>query len=268
MKNANPYIIEGGVQGKKRLSVLSEILHEYSKALIGSDGNIEGKSFLDVGCGGGDVSIMVAKMVGVHGHVTAIDFDEKIIRLAEDDARRMQINNVSFYTKSAYNISDEDAYDIAYSRFLLSHLTDASLVLNNMVRAIKPGGRIIVEDIDFSGHYCYPERWSFASYVRLFAAAAKNNGQNADIGLTLFQMLRSTRLENVSYDVIQPTFNAGEGKRMAYLTMDRIKTTVIDQQLATPEEVERILSDLETFTKQEDSIISLPRIFRVWGYKR
>jgi hypothetical protein len=67
--------------------------------------------------------------------------------------------------------------------------------------------------------------------------------------------------------VIQPAFNNGPGKQMACITMDRIKEAVISEGLAGAAEVAQTQTQLEAFTADDESIISLPRIFRVWGVK-
>ncbi len=264
--SSQAYIIEGGLEGKKRLNILSGVLKESTQELIERDGSIAGKRFLDIGCGGGHVALMVAEKVGADGFVSAIDFDEEIIKLARQDAAAKNLKNISFSVQSTDALSDHNSYDIVYARFLLSHLKNPVAVLGKMVRALVPGGRLIVEDIDFSGHYCYPSCRSFNAYVSLFQAAARNNGHDADIGLSLFEKLQSCGLQEVRYDVKQPVFNTGDGKWMAYVTMDKIKNTLLTQQLVSSAEVNAILRELEVFTRNEHTIISLPRIFSVWGY--
>jgi ubiquinone/menaquinone biosynthesis C-methylase UbiE len=267
LKNSE-YIINGGAEGKRRLNVLAEVLYQYTYTLLEADGLLTGKALLDVGCGGGDVSFMAAGMVGEDGSVTAIDFDGVIVGLDKKDAVERGISNVTFNAISAYDIDYKHEFDIAYSRFLLSHLQQPLEVLRKMVKAVKPGGRIIVEDVQFSGHFCYPECQAFADYVTYFTTAARNNGQDAEIGQRLVDIFREAGIKDVGFDVIQPVFNKGAGKGMAYLTLDKIKDTVIGQGIATSGTITRILQELEDFTNNETTIISLPRIWRVWGYNR
>ena len=54
---------------------------------------------------------------------------------------------------------------------------------------------------------------------------------------------------------------------MAYLTLDRIKATLIKQGLAGEEQIRLWLQEIGAFTKDEYTIISLPHIFRVRGVK-
>lgn len=267
MQQTGNYIISGGIEGKKRLHILSDILEPYTKPLLHNNGLIKGASFFDVGCGGGGVTLMAAKMVGDTGRVTAIDFDEEIISLDKKDAKNRHIKNTSYHAQSAYEINYSNEFDIVYSRFLLSHLQEPQLVLNNMLRSAKPGGRIVVEDIQFSGHFCHPACNAFEQYLSLFTATAQQRGQNANIGPHLVSMFKTAGIQQINFDVIQPAFNAGPGKQMAYITMDKIKSAVISEGLVDAKTVNTILKELEAFTIDESSIISLPRIFRVWGIK-
>jgi 2-polyprenyl-3-methyl-5-hydroxy-6-metoxy-1,4-benzoquinol methylase len=261
------YIISGGMEGKKRLNVLSEVLHDSTKFLLEMDGPLIGKSFLDMGCGGGNVTLMVAKMVGEKGHVTGVDFDKEIISLAQQDAKEKGMDAISFQAKSAYDITFNQEFDIVYARFLLSHLQYPMEVIQRMLNSLKPGGKIIIEDVQFSGHFCYPKCEAFTSYLQYYTIAARNNHQNPEIGLELFSLMGSVGVNQISFDTIQPSFNKGTGKWMAYITLDKIKDQIIAQSLATPQQINTVLQGLEEFTKDEHTIISLPRIFRVWGYK-
>ncbi len=267
MKTTGNYIIAGGEEGKKRLEVLSEVLYPYETALLQQQGLSNGMSFLDVGCGGGHISLMVAGIVGDTGHVTGIDFDKDIIELNRKEAIEQGITNVSYEELSAYDMKYASEFNMAYARFLLSHLTDPLGVLKNMVASVKSGGRIIVEDIHFIGHFSFPECKAFDDYVSLFTTAALQRRQNANIGPALPSLFAEAGLDNIGFDVIQPVFSKGNGKWMAYITMDKIRDAVKAQGLANEVTIQRILNEIETFTKDDTTIISLPRFFRVWGTK-
>ncbi len=268
MHQEDQYIIEGGAAGKKRLHVLAEVLQRYTEALLLSEGSIEGKKLLDAGTGGGNVAVMAARLVGAQGQVTAVDFDEEIIALARQDAEQMKLNNITYRKLNAYDLDYTGEFDIAYSRFLLSHLQEPSRVLERLWTGLRPGGRLLVEDIDFSGHFCYPACAAFDRYLDYFVRAAGHNGHNANIGLSLFDLFEKAGLRDIRFDVVQPYFNKGDGKWMAYYTMDRIKATVLKQGLATEKDIDRTLAELKTFTEDEGTLMSLPRIFRVWAYKK
>jgi len=249
MKQDNDYIIKGGSEGKARLDVLGSILDTHTIKLLEQGERLDGKKFLDLGCGGGNMSRNAARLVGDKGNVTAIDFDAEILSLAQKQAGEEGIRNISFRSMDAYELDYDSTFDIVYSRFLLSHLTDPAKVLSNMLRALRPGGRLLIEDIDFSGHFCFPPSKGFDLYLHYFTTAARNNHQNPDIGLSLFKLFNDAGVGNVQYDVIQPVHNTGAGKWMAYYTMDKIKDAVIKQNLATSDEIKEVLKTLSSLQK-------------------
>ena len=79
---------------------------------------------LDVGCGGGHVTLLMASMVGPEGKVTGTDTDEEIIELAQEDADAAKLDNVEFRQIDACTWQWHEEYDLAYARFLLSHLSE------------------------------------------------------------------------------------------------------------------------------------------------
>jgi ubiquinone/menaquinone biosynthesis C-methylase UbiE len=267
METNNGYIITGGAEGKQRLNTLSEVMYPYTRSLLLSEGLGLCMSFFDVGCGGGNVSRMVAEIVGENGRVTAVDFDEHIITLNKQETRDPGVADIRYQSMSAYEINYRDEFDFAYARFLLSHLTEPLNVLKRMVDSVKPAGKVIVEDIHFDGHFSHPNSDAFNEYVRLFIAAAEQRGQNANIGPLLPVLFDDAGIRNVQFDVIQPVFKTGEGKWMAHITMDKIKDAVISQGFASADMIQSLLEHLERFTKDEQTLISLPRIFRVSGVK-
>ncbi|MEO7607373.1 MAG: methyltransferase domain-containing protein [Saprospiraceae bacterium] len=248
--------------------MLAQVLEQSTKELIERNGPIVGQRFLDLGCGGGDVALMAAKLVGEKGQVIGIDFDEEIIRLAQEDALREGIKQVMFESKGVYNISFSDEFDISYARFLFSHLTQPEFALHNMINATRPGGRILVEDVDFDGHFSHPPSASFDAYLKYYVLAAQGNGQNPQIGPTLVSLFHYVGLQDVGFEVIQPSFNSGPGKWMAHFTLEKIKDSVVNQKIATHDEISIVQRELEEFTRNEQTILSLPRIFRVWGTKK
>ena len=131
---------------------------------------------LDVGCGGGDVSMLLAQRVGDEGHVTGIDLDSIKLDIAAGDAADVGASNVEFRQANVFELGEEigeiASFDLVYSRFLLTHLRDPQGALRSMIEMLRPGGVIAIEDIDFSGHFSYPDCPAMWDYVRLYIATS------------------------------------------------------------------------------------------------
>jgi SAM-dependent methyltransferase len=262
------YVISGGAEGKSRLNVLAEALYPHTKGLLETLGVGTGCSFLDNGCGGGNVSLMVAEMVGSDGRVVGLDMDRDILRLASLDAKAKGLANLDFLQKQAYDPGFKHEFDFTYARFLLSHLSDPLRALHMMKDATVPGGTVIAEDVHFTGHFSYPHNAAFERYLELYTQVVREKGGDAEIGPRLPDLFREAGIENVSFDIVQPAFAQGSGKWMAYITLEKIRDSIIHERLATRVEIDELLAELDAFTKDSGSIISLPRIVRVWGAVR
>jgi hypothetical protein len=124
-----------------------------------------------------------------------------------------------------------------------------------------------VEDIEFAAHFCYPTCPAFGRYVDLYQRVVQSRGGDPNIGPRLVSLFFDTGLDEVHLEVVQPTFQSGAGKRIASITMEHIREAVVQEGLASAQEVERIVADLDGFTADPRTIISMARIFQVWGRK-
>lgn len=261
------YVLKSGEEGAKRLKILAGATWPTTQALLERVGLRSGMRCLDVGCGSGEVTLQIARVTGSKGEVVGVDADESILELAREEAERQHLK-AKFRIADALQLKEEPNFELVYSRFLLTHLPHPQSAVDGMVRAVKPGGIIVLEDIDFSGHFCYPNCPAFYRYIELYQAVAIQRGSDPFIGTKLLGMLREANLEQVQMEVVLPTFNEGAGKLVAQVTMEHIRERVVTSDLATHEEIDAIIQDLDRFVSSPQTIISMPRVFQVWGRKK
>jgi ubiquinone/menaquinone biosynthesis C-methylase UbiE len=161
------YVLRGGDLGAERLKLLASVKWPTTKPLLERAGLRPGLNCLDVGCGAGAVTFEMVKAVKPTGRVTGIDFDERCVRLARAEAQKFGLD-VEFRTGSANELEDCATYDLVFARFLLTHLLEPEAALERMVQATIPGGVVVVEDIQFTGHFSYPACPAFDRYVSLY----------------------------------------------------------------------------------------------------
>ena len=261
------YAIAGGAEGKSRLKILSRVMQPYTQNFFQRLEITSGMHCLDLGCGGGDVTFELATLVGKEGKIVGLELDETIVKLTQEDCQQLGLNNIEFKIADALSLNEENEYDLAYTRFLLTHLSDPQTVIEKMKTAVKLGGLVAVEDIEFSGHFCHPKSSAFDKYIQLYQQVVQNKGGDSEIGLKLPGMLKQAGLNEVKFSLVQPTFMEGEGKLVALITMQKIRDAILEQGLSSSAEIDTIISELNEFSQNSESIISLPRIFQVWGRK-
>lgn len=259
------YVISGGREGKERLKLISEVMLPTTSQLLKTAGLGAGMTCLDVGCGGGHVTLLMASMVGPQGKVIGTDTDGEILALAQQDAAAAHLNNVEFRHTDALVCQEEEAHDLVYARFVLTHLSEPEKCLDAMLRACRPQGLIVIEDIDFTANFCHPYCAPYERYTELYQQVVHQRGGDPNIGFKLPGMLRKAGVERVQVNVVQPTHLEGDGKFIASITMQRIADSVVTEGLATEEEMEQVISGLNEAAADPETMMSLPRVFQTWG---
>jgi SAM-dependent methyltransferase len=101
-----------------------------------------GARCLEVGGGNGSIARWLCDRVGPGGHVVATDLDTRFLE-------RLDLPNLEVHAHDITRDAIEpNAYDLVHCRLLLSHLPAHEAALRNMVDALKPGGRLLIEEFD------------------------------------------------------------------------------------------------------------------------
>jgi len=259
------YVIEGGQAGKERLRLLSSVMWPTTERLLSRAGLRPGLQCLDVGCGGGDVTRELARRVGPNGRVVGIDRDETILQLDRQELEREPLANLSFRAADAEDLQEPPNYDLVYTRFLLTHLPRRERGLQGVLRALRPGGVMVVEEIDFAGHFCYPDCPALWRYVELYQQVVASRGGDALLGPKLPLMLKEAGVQDVQVDVAQPTFLEGPGKLIPAITLERTADSIRAAGLASAEELARLAAELHAAAADPRQLLSMPRVVQVWG---
>jgi 2-polyprenyl-3-methyl-5-hydroxy-6-metoxy-1,4-benzoquinol methylase len=260
------YVIRGGLEGRERLRIIARILQPSTLSLMGCVGLTTGMACLDAGCGGGDVSFELARLIGPRGRVLGLDFDTAKVDLATREAAEQRLGNVEFQHADIFEKELAPEFDAVYTRFLLTHLRHPAEALARMRAALRPGGVVIVEDIDFAAHFCYPHSSAFNRYMELYIQVVQRRGGDPYIGPRLPELLLDAGFERVQLQIIQPAGLDGEVKLIAPLTMENIVDAVVAEGLASRAETDHVIEELYALAQNPRTVVSLPRIVQAWGY--
>lgn len=113
-------------------------------------GLAQGARLLDVGCGLGEAALGLAQDLGESGEVVGVDISESMLRVARSNAATAPCR-VRFTVGDASSLDEpDDSFDAARSERTLQWLADPAAAVAEMVRVVRPGGRVSLIDTDWS----------------------------------------------------------------------------------------------------------------------
>jgi SAM-dependent methyltransferase len=131
-----------GPGGKAWLASYERIqksVEPFSQVVLAAAGAKPGEAVLDVGCGTGTTSALLAKAVGSAGRVLGVDISEPLVAAA----RAQKLPNATFSVGDAATFSfDKASFDLAFSRFGVMFFAEPVAAFENLRRALKPSGRL------------------------------------------------------------------------------------------------------------------------------
>jgi SAM-dependent methyltransferase len=208
------YVFDQAWQKERdRLAALQSLFDGSSRRLLGDLGVGAGWRCLEVGCGAGSIAQWLADRVGEAGHVLATDLDTRF--LDRHGRANLEVRTHNIVTDPI----DEAAFDLIHARAVLVHLPDRQQVLKRLAAALRPGGWLVIEDVDFGGTTAsmlsqyvsapQPARAAVERIYLAFAAVFAANGADASYGSRLASALAETGLARVAAELHAPVVSGG-----------------------------------------------------------
>jgi SAM-dependent methyltransferase len=124
----------------ERLQLQASIIACVTRRLIRECGIEAGMRVLDIGCGVGDVSMLLAEAVGEAGSVVAFDREPRAIEMARARALSAGYRQIEFVVVSDDAFPDCPAFDAVIGRYILLHQADPVAMIRRAAAAVRPAG--------------------------------------------------------------------------------------------------------------------------------
>lgn len=226
-----------------------------------------GMRCLELGGGSGSVARFMAQRVGSAGGVLVTDIDMGMLAGCDRPNIEARVHDI------CTDPLDDLEFDIVHARLLLEHLPSRFAVLDKLVAALRPGGWLLVEDLDFSAWMhlpgerllCEPRQLYDAIRAVIVGAAVigATSGWDGEFGRDLPVHLVNAGLDRVDGEVRSPLIVGGSpGSAFVSVSARQVGPVLVDAGHISQRQSDDYLSAFET----PGGIIAAPlTMVSAWG---
>ncbi|MFF2849305.1 methyltransferase [Streptomyces sp. NPDC058001] len=242
MTRTDGYLLDNGqAEAGRRFDAFASLFDPTTFRHIEALGIGLGWRCWEVGAGGTSVVSWMAKKVGPTGQVLATDIDTSWATSAARQPVQILRHDVG-----ADEPPGED-FDLVHARLVLVHVPDRERALRSMVSALRPGGRLLVEDADpMLQPLACPDEHGPAQELanrlrRGFRELLAERGADLSYARGLPRLLREAGLHRVAADGYFPLSSAA-CSALETATIRQIRERLVAARLATDEDIDRHLA--------------------------
>ncbi|GLY37540.1 methyltransferase [Amycolatopsis sp. NBRC 101858] len=246
----------------ERFAALAELFDPWTFRHLDDLGLGAGWRCWEVGAGGVSVPRGLAERVGAGGRVLATDIDVSWAEPAAGGVLEVRRHDVLRDPPPA------ETFDLVHARLVLVHLKDRAAAMRVMVDALRPGGRLVIEDGDpaLQPLACPDERGPGEALANRLRARIRTlmaeRGADLAYGRTLPRLLRESGLADVGAEAYFP-IAAPACAVLEAATVRHVRDQLLAAELATPAEIDTHLANLA----RGDLDLMLAPMITAWGRK-
>src|ERR1700738_738009 len=167
-----------------------------------------GAEVLSVGCGPG---VILAAVAATDCSIKAAVVDISAERVRQAIQRNEGNARVQFVCGNAQAMEfPSNRFDLVYCRMLMQYLREEAKAVAEMTRVCKPGGTVLLQDLDGQLLWHYPEDAEVQHTAEKVVAALAGTGFDPFVGRKLFWLAKKAGLTNLNVQVECYHLIAGE----------------------------------------------------------
>jgi 2-polyprenyl-3-methyl-5-hydroxy-6-metoxy-1,4-benzoquinol methylase len=211
------YVLGHTDREQLRLIRQAQILAPATEHFLRDAGIESGMRVLDIGCGVGDVTMLVAQLVGPQGKVTSIDLDEASIATARKRTSAVGLGNTTFHRADILTFADAEPFDAIVGRFVLEFVPEPAATVSRLCGLLRPGGIMAFQepswDIWLAHTSHLPLRMAVTTILRDAFVAS---GANTEMELPLYRGVMAAKLTSPQLRLVLPTGDTPEFRGLLY----------------------------------------------------
>jgi ubiquinone/menaquinone biosynthesis C-methylase UbiE len=263
------YLLSSDTAEMQRLRLQAQVWEPAATEFLASLNISPGSRVLDLGCGAMGVLGPLARLVGDGGTVIGLDSDATQLAAARSFVEEAKLANVSIIEGDAFNTRlPAGSFDLVHVRFLFAPVGHDAELLTEMLRLVRRGGMIAIQEPDASCWNVAPPNPSWSALKAAILAAFRAGGGDFDAGCRTFGMLQTAGLQQVfQRNAVLAATGHHPYKRLPLQFATSLRKRLLDGGLLSETQLDAYLSDVAVIADDAASVMTTFIVTQVAGRK-
>ncbi|HEY7610310.1 MAG TPA: methyltransferase domain-containing protein [Alphaproteobacteria bacterium] len=248
----------------ERLYIQAAALVADTEIMLDRIGVGAGWRCLDLGCGPGGITALLAARAGPSGRVVGLDADRVFL-----EEGRSRIAGVEFIEGDAYATRlPSGSFDLVHMRFIAGTAGAPERLIGEAMRLVRPGGTVALQEPDIATLNCHPPHPAWDRLKAALVAAFAVVGADVLLGRRLFALVRHAGLDDVQYRPFLIGVRSID-PMVDYLpaTAESLRATILGRGIMAEAELDRALAECRAHLARPDTVFTMYTVAQVWGRK-
>lgn len=227
------YPLGGTHTERDRLLAQAEQYEAAANWVLDQIGIRPGWRAVDLGCGPIGILNLLSQRVGASGSVVGLERESRFVEMARAEIAKRRLGNVTMVQADGLNTGlEKNSFDLVHERLVMINVSAREAFLTEMLLLLRPGGTVILEDVDNVSWLCQPAHPSWEVLLNAFHTVFHAGGGDGFIGRRLPVLLRAAGVQNIQTKVTVETPPLGDYRRTHLISLiDSVRDKILAKGL-------------------------------------
>jgi ubiquinone/menaquinone biosynthesis C-methylase UbiE len=241
-----------------RLGLQAQVWRPAAEDFLADIGIPQGARAVDLGCGSVGVLGTLSRAVGDTGTVVGVEGSPVRLAAARAYVAEANLRNTSIAEGSPLATGlPSGQFDLVHCRFLFAPFGSPEALLTEMLRILRPGGCIAIQEPDGSCWNISPPHAAWSSLKSAIIGAFRLAGGNFDAGLQTFGMLRAAGMQDVCQrNTVMACYDQHPYKHLPLQFAGWLRSKILDGGLMSEDRLASCMADVDVLANDPGSVMT------------
>jgi len=260
-----PYVAGHSTEEQKRLLTQAAVYDHKTRPFL--NGLLHpGMTVLEIGCGVGSATQIIAGILASNGFLTALDQDKRAIAYTKARTLSNGYDRVDFICDDIFNLEPNLKFDFIYGRAVLHHINNLPSILSKLKNHLKPRGILAFEEPvmdNFPDNV--PNQKLYYKLLKAYCALGDKLSMSSRVGQELHSIFVELGLSITSLSAYYPVLMSTEEKKIINDGLAMLKPQLIDNNLLDVSDIAKMQEKLTQLATDKNTCLFYPLFYQIAG---